>query len=75
MCLNTHLINDKSVVRPNKIFALIADESPDFLFLTEYYGTSSDTLANSLASIYPYYEQSYRWGNNSGDVFFSYEDR
>lgn len=71
MCFNVHLLNDSSQVRACCISNIIAEENPDFVFLTEYYGSSSDSLLNALLARYPYYDTSNRWDNNCGDVFFS----
>lgn len=71
MCFNVHLLNDSSEARACCISNIIVEEDPDFVFLTEYYGSSSDSLLNAMLAHYPYYDKSNRWDNNCGDVFFS----
>lgn len=71
MCFNVHLLNDSSEARACCISNIIVEEDPDFVFMTEYYGSSSDTLLNAMLARYPYHETSNRWDNNCGDVFFS----
>lgn len=71
MCFNVHLLNDSSEMRACCISKIIVEEDPDFVFMTEYYGSSSDTLLNAMLARYPYHETSNRWDNNCGDVFFS----
>ena len=71
MCFNVHLLNDSSEARACCISNIIVEEDPDFVFMTEYYGSSSDTLLNAMLAHYPYYDKSNRWDNNCGDVFFS----
>ena len=71
MCFNVHLLNDSSEARACCICNIIVEEDPDFVFLTEYYGSSSDSLLNAMLAHYPYYDKSNRWDNNCGDVFFS----
>ena len=71
MCFNVHLLNDSSEMRACCISNIIVEEDPDFVFMTEYYGSSSDTLLNAMLARYPYHETSNRWDNNCGDVFFS----
>lgn len=71
MCFNVHLLNDSSEARACCICNIIVEEDPDFVFMTEYYGSSSDSLLNAMLAHYPYYDKSNRWDNNCGDVFFS----
>ena len=71
MCFNVHLLNDSSEARACCISNIIVEEDPDFVFLTEYYGSSSDSLLNAMLAHYPYYDKSNRWDNNCGDVFLS----
>ena len=71
MCFNVHLLNDSSEARACCISNIIVEEDPDFVFMTEYYGSSSDSLLNAMLAHYPYYDKSNRWDNNCGDVFFS----
>lgn len=68
---NIHSQADGFGLYAPEIAKTIVGEKPDFVFLTEYYETSSDTLINSLEREYPYVEKTYRWENNEGDVFCS----
>ena len=43
----------------------------DFVFLTEYYESTNDTLQSVLEKHYPYVNKKHRWNNNDGDVFYS----
>lgn len=49
----------------------IINEKPLFIFLTEYYGTSSDILQNRLNHYFAYSDNSRRWELNEGDAFYS----
>lgn len=68
---NIHSQADGFGLYATEIAKTIVGEKPDFVFLTEYYETASDTLINSLEREYPYVEKTYRWENNEGDVFCS----
>lgn len=71
MCFNVHFLNDNSSIKSRGLFNLIFCEDPDFVFLTEYYGSANDSLEILLNATYPYSDLSHRWANNEGDVFFS----
>lgn len=55
----------------HSIADIIANEEPDFLFLTEYDRNTNDTIQKRLSIIYPYIEEKYRKGAFEGDVFYS----
>ena len=68
---NIHSQADGFGLYATEIAKTIVGEKPDFVFLTEYYETASDTLINSLEREYPYVDKTHRWENNEGDVFCS----
>ena len=49
----------------------ILAKSPDFIFLTEYERTASDTIRNRLSKYYPYMVEKFRKGAFEGDSFYS----
>ncbi len=54
-----------------KLVGTILNQNPDFVFLTEYYGTASDILQNEIVEYYPFSNNEYRFWDENGDVFFS----
>ena len=50
---------------------VILEARPDFVYLTEYYEKTDETLQEALEQQYPYVNRKHRWGANDGDAFFS----
>lgn len=50
---------------------MIMDEKPDFVYLTEYYEGTDETLQETMEQHYPYVNRKHRWGANDGDAFYS----
>lgn len=50
---------------------MISGESPDFLYLTEYYEGADESLHNFLSQHFPYVDRKHSWGVNEGDAFYS----
>lgn len=54
-----------------KMMKMILEENPDFVYLTEYYEGTDETLQQTLEQHYPYVNRKHRWGANEGEAFYS----
>lgn len=68
---NVHSEADGFVASAPKMVEMILRVNPDFVYLTEYYEGTEETLQEALEQHYPYVNRKHRWGANDGDAFFS----
>lgn len=68
---NVHSEADGFRTSSTKMAAIIMEEEPDFVYLTEYYEGTDEALQEALEHHYPYMNRKHRWGANDGDAFFS----
>ena len=68
---NVNSLGDGFDDNATSIADLVAQENPDFLYLTEYYENTTDTLIRLLEDSYQYVDVSNRWAANEGDVLLS----
>jgi len=71
LSFNVHSEAEGFISSSQKIAKMIMEEKPDFVFLTEYYEGTDETLQIVLEQHYPYMDRKYRWGTNEGDAFYS----
>lgn len=57
LSLNVHSTGDRFEERSQQIIKLIKRENPDFVFLTEYHDSCSQTLDSLLIEKYPYHQR------------------
>lgn len=68
---NVHSEADGFGASAPKMAAIILEEKPDFVYLTEYYEGTDEKLQEALEQHYPYVNRKHRWGANDGDAFYS----
>lgn len=68
---NVHSDADGFTASAPKMLKMILEEDPDFIYLTEYYDKTDETLQEDLEQHYPYVEVKYRLNAFVGDAFYS----
>jgi len=68
---NVHSEADGFRTSSPKMAMMILEDNPDFIYLTEYYEGTDETLQEALEQHYPYVNRKHRWGANDGDAFYS----
>lgn len=68
---NVHSLSDGFTSSAPKMAWMILEEEPDFVYLTEYYEGTDETLQEALEQHYPNINREHRWGANEGDAFYS----
>jgi endonuclease/exonuclease/phosphatase (EEP) superfamily protein YafD len=71
LAYNVHSQADCFGAAAPKMSAMILEEKPDFVYLTEYYEGTDEKLQDALEKHYPYVNRKHRWGANDGDAFYS----